>query len=387
MTPADALTTVPTSTLPAAPAASAEAAAQGAPSVGMATTTLEVVAPGALTTLQDLGRHGFRRFGVPAAGVLDPALLQIANALAGQPGGHAALEFFGAGPTLKAVDGPLRIGLAGDFSVTVQRADGQRSQGSAWRSLTLWPGDTLRAGTLRSARAGVLAVRGLQVAPVLGSASTYQRAQLGGHQGRALAAGDRLQASALPLRGGRPLPALLLRRPPAPASGPIRVVPGPQADHFDPAVLHTFFSTPYTVTADADRMGVRLQGTALAHNQRGAEIASDATVPGSVQVPGNGQPIVLLADGQTAGGYPKIGTVASADLARLALAPVGSVLRFQPVTVAEAEDLAAASAAALQRLLATIEPLGGDGAEGDIDLAALYAANLVSGMVQALDPD
>jgi allophanate hydrolase len=168
------------------------------------------------------------------------------------------------------------------------------------------------------------------------------------------------------------------------AAAPIRVVLGPQADHFDADMLQVFLSTGFSVTPDADRMGVRLAGTGgavLKHNARGSEIVTDATVPGSIQVPGNGQPLVLLADGQTAGGYPKIATVASADLARLALAPVGTVLRFEAVSIEQAEDAARDHAAALDRLLASIEPLALD---GDVDLQALYAGNLVSGMIDAL---
>ena len=346
------------------------------------TATVEVVCPGALATIQDLGRAGWRRFGVPGCGALDPALLRIANLLAGNAEGAAAIEFFIAGPTLKAINEPVQLGFAGDFSLTVVRADGERTQLDAWRSVTLWPGDTLRAGSLRSARAGVVALRGLTVPLVLGSASTYTRAQLGGQGGRALAAGDKLMACALALKAGMVAPQWLLRRPPVADRTVIRVVLGPQADHFTVGALETFFASQYRVTSEADRMGVRLQGPALVHNGKGSEIVSDATVPGSIQVPGNGLPIVLLADGQTAGGYPKIATVASADLPRLALAAVGVLLRFEAVTVAQAEALARQKEAALRRLLASIEPLTMAGA---IDLDAIYATNLVSGMIDALN--
>jgi allophanate hydrolase len=348
------------------------------------TATVEVVSPGALATLQDLGRPGLRRFGVPGCGALDPALLRIANLLAGNAEGAAAIEFFVAGPTLKAIDAPVQLGLAGDFSLTLVRANGERTQLDAWRSVTLWPGDTLRAASPRSGRTGVVAVRGLAVPLVLGSASTYTRAQLGGHAGRALAAGDKLGAAALPLKAGMPPLGKMLRRPPAAVRGAIRVVPGPQADHFDARALEAFFASEYQVSAEADRMGVRLQGPALLHNHKGREIVSDATVPGSIQVPGNGQPIVLLADGQTAGGYPKIATVISADLPRLAVAAVGALLRFEAVTVAQAEALAREREAALRRLLASIEPLV---MQGGIDLDAIYNVNLVGGMIDALDPN
>jgi biotin-dependent carboxylase-like uncharacterized protein len=344
------------------------------------TALLEVVSPGALATIQDLGRSGWRRFGVPRAGALDPVLLRLANALVGNPEGTAAIEFLVAGPTLKAVGGPVLLGLAGDFPVTLMNPQGERKQLDAWRSVTLQPGDTLRIGSPRTARGGIVAVRGLRIPAVLGSAATYTRARLGGLDGRALAEGDRLAAASLEDRAAamdRRLP-----RPPMADRSPIRVVPGPQADHFDAEALTAFLADEYRVSAEADRMGVRLEGPALVHNAQGAEIVSDATVPGSIQVPGNGQPIVLLADGQTAGGYPKIATVVSADLPRLALAPVGASIRFAAVTVAEAETIAREREAGVRRLLATIEPLAMD---GDIDLNAIYAANLVSGMIDALD--
>ncbi len=377
------------------------------------TTQVEITAPGALLTVQDLGRSGWRRFGVPPAGALDRGLLRIANRLAGNADGAPALEFFLAGPSLLALDGPVQLAFAGDFSVTRVHA-GERSMLASWRSVTLQPGDALQVGPLRSGRIGYIALAGLAVAPVLGSASTYARARLGGVDGRALAAGDRLtvaaaeaesappgvaptergMASAPAERGIGSAPAergiggapaeRVLGTPPVVTDGPIRVVVGPQGDHFDAAAMAVFFSAAYRLTRDADRMGLRLEGPALQHRpDKGAEIVSDATVPGSIQVPGNGQPIVLLADGQTAGGYPKIATVASADLARLASAPVGTLLRFAEVSVAEAEALARAHEATLLRHLAAIAPLTlVDG----IDLAALYDRNLVSAMIDALQP-
>ncbi len=347
------------------------------------TATVEVVSPGALSTFQDLGRPGWRRHGVPGCGALDAALLRIANVLAGNAEGAAAIEFFVAGPTLKALDEPVQLGFAGDFSLTLVRANGERTQLDSWRSVTLWPGDTLRAGSPRNSRCGVVAVRGLVAPLVLGSASTYMRALLGGYGGRALAAGDKLSASAMPLKAGMVPTEQILRRPRAPERGAMRVVLGPQADHFDAAALASFFGSEYQVSTEVDRMGVRLQGPALLHNDRGGEIVSDATVPGSIQVPGNGLPIVLLADGQTAGGYPKIATVISADLPRLAVAAVGTPLRFESVTVAQAEVLAREHEAGLRRLLSAIEPLALD---GDVDLHAMYNANLVSGMIDAFDP-
>lgn len=348
------------------------------------TAVIELTSPGALTTVQDLGRRGWRRFGVPLAGALDTGLLRIANRLAGNPDAWPALEFFLAGPSFMAVDAPVQLGFAGHFKVTLQRGS-ERSVLESWRSVTLQPGDTLRVGQLSSGRVGYVAAAGLVVAPILGSASTYARARLGGIDGRPLAAGDRLQVAALPMSplGGCPADRVL-RQPPAALDAPVRVVAGPQDDHFDAAAMAMFLSSEYRISRDADRMGLRLEGPRLQHRpDKGAEIVSDGAVPGSIQVPGNGLPIVLLADGQTAGGYPKIATVVSADLARLAGAPVGTAVHFVAVSVAEAEALARAHELNTRRYLAMIEPLLiVDG----IDQAAIYADNLVSGMIDALAP-
>ncbi len=354
---------------------------------------IEITAPGALCTVQDLGRSGWRRYGVPLAGALDSRLLRLANRLAGNAESAPALEFFLAGPTLLALDAPVRLAFAGHFTLTLQRA-GQRSVLPSWRSLTLQPGDSVQVGQPSAGRVGYVAAAGLAVAPVLGSAATYTRARLGGVAGRPLAAGDRLQVAAAAAdasntgsashAGGAAPPEWMLRTPPFNPEAPIRVVPGPQDDHFDAAAMALFFSATYRVSRDADRMGLRLEGPALQHRaDKGAEIVSDAVVPGSIQVPGNGLPIVLLADGQTVGGYPKIATVASADLPRLACAAVGASLRFAPVSVAEAEALARAHAADTQRLLDAVEALTlVDG----IDTAALYNGNLISAMIDALAP-
>ena len=349
---------------------------------------IEITAPGAMATVQDLGRTGWRRFGVPRAGGLDSGLLRLANRLAGNAEAAPALEFFLSGPTLLALDAPVRLAFAGHFTLTLHRA-GTRSVLPSWRSLTLQPGDSVQLGQPSVGRVGYVAAAGLTVAPVLGSASTYTRARLGGVAGRPLAMGDRLNVAAISVEpsaeaSGASVTERMLRTPPVHPDTPIRVVLGPQDDHFDAAALALFFSATYRVSRDADRMGVRLEGPALQHRaDKGAEIVSDAAVPGSVQVPGNGLPIVLLADGQTVGGYPKIATVASVDLARLACSAVGATLRFAPVSVAEAEALARAHEAATLRLLAAIEPLTlVDG----IDTTALYNGNLISAMIDALAP-
>ncbi len=337
---------------------------------------LEVLAPGAYASLQDLGRRGHRRIGVPWAGVLDPRLMRIANALVGNAERAPVIESFDGGLQLAARGGAVRLAVAGDALLEWDSA-GDRRAVAAWRSLTLADGDVLRVRRLERGRIAVIAVEGLVLPMVLGSASTYARAALGGVDGRALVTGLRLPAAPASARQEQ-----ILADAPRPSTGAIRVVAGPQADHFSATTLATFTEAEYRVTVDADRMGVRLEGPALEH--LGArEIVSDATVPGSIQVPGNGQPIVLLADAQTAGGYPKIATVIGADLPRLAAARPGQVLRFTLVEAAEAERLARAAEAETQALLGALRPL----LIGGVDEAALYTCNLISGVVHSLSTD
>ena len=160
-----------------------------------ARTELLVTSPGALASVQDRGRPGWRRLGVPGAGALNPAWLRIANAMAGQDENATAIEYLVAGPTLQATDAPVHLGFAGDAPLTLTH-DGTNRVHDGWCSLVLRPGDTLRVGSPRHGRVGYVAVQGLAVPKVLGSAATYARAALGGLDGRALRAGDRLDVLA-----------------------------------------------------------------------------------------------------------------------------------------------------------------------------------------------
>ena len=340
-------------------------------------TELEIVSPGAFASLQDGGRHGFRRIGVPWAGVLDRRLMRIANALADRDENAPVIECFDGGLHVVAHDGAVKLAVAGDAVVEVDGPDGRR-QLAPWRSVTIADGEALRVRKMGSGRIAMVAVVGLDLPAVMGSASTYVRAGLGGVDGRALAAGTRLALSDADAWGSDHV----LTQPPAADERPIRLVPGPQADHFSAAALEALVGGDYRVTAEADRMGVRLEGAKLEHSGA-ADIVSDATVPGSIQVPGAGQPIVLLADAQTAGGYPKIATVITADLGRLAALRPGQTLRFATVTAAEGAQIARAAEAETRALIAAIRPLPADG----IDLVALYTGNLVDGVVHALGPE
>jgi allophanate hydrolase len=337
-------------------------------------TELEIVSPGAFASIQDGGRRGFRRIGVPWAGVLDRRLMRIANALVGRAEDAPVIECFDGGLQLAARGGAVKLAVAGDAELEIEGTDGRR-QLAPWRSVTLADGEALRIRKMSGGRIAAVAIGGLALPPMLGSASTYARAGLGGVDGRALAVGLRLALhDADPWSSDRVLP-----QAPAPDTRPIRLVPGPQADHFSAAALDALVGGDYRVTTEADRMGIRLEGARLEHTTA-VEIVSDATVPGSIQVPGAGQPIVLLADAQTAGGYPKIATVITADLGRLAALRPGQSLRFAAVGAAEGARIARTTEAETRSLIASIRALPPDG----IDLMALYTGNLVDGVVHAL---
>ena len=330
--------------------------------------------PGFGVTLQDLGRPNVQHLGVPVSGALDPVALRIANTLVGNPPDAAALEFRMMGPSVLVEADSVRVALAGsDATIDIVSGD-QQVRLESQRSVRVERGRTLGVGGLPEGGVAYLAVEGgFDLQAVYGSLSTYIRASLGGLNGRALQAGDRLplaRASA-DQRGEVRLRDRAWRE----EAGPIRVVLGPQRDFFTDASVEAFFGSDYAVTREADRMGMRLEGPALEH-ARGFNIVSDGIVTGAIQVPGNGMPIVLLADHQTTGGYPKLGTVVSADIPRMGRLRPGDIIRFEAIDVPGAEDARLALETRVERLLSAIEP-----AEGWLDERALYEQNLVSGVV------
>lgn len=338
--------------------------------------SVEFIDAGVGVSIQDGGRVGHRRIGVPLAGAADPVLLACANALLAQAADEAALEIALLGPTLRAQGAPLQLALAGDFAPRMTSTEGVVTPLASWRSITLQPGEVLTVGPCRSGIGYLALAGGCDVPPVLGSRSTYARAALGGIDGRAPRAGDRLRAGAAPGADRR------APRPFVRASGPLRMLPGPQDDHFDADEFARFTATEWRVSREADRMGARLEGPALRHRpDKGADIVSEAVVPGAVQVPAAGTPIVLGVDAQTIGGYAKIATVIRADLPRLAHARPGDLLRFAVVTRAEALAARREAAAAFADWVRRIEPLHGRGAAA-IE-TALQASNLISGMIDA----
>lgn len=338
---------------------------------------LQIVQPGIGTTVQDRGRPGHRHEGMPLSGWLDGPLAEAANALVGNAGGEAVLELRGTGTELQVQAGPVRVGLAGAIGARVVRHDGQTLALPAWQTTTLLTGDRIALGMASSGCAYLAVAGGLRLTPVLGSRSSYWRAGLPGLLGRPLQPADTLPCAVSGSASPREWRSQAFEWP----AGPVRVMLGPQADHFTPESIERFLSNEWQASREQDRMGLRLQGQPLQHAQAGlADIVSDAVTPGAIQVPGNGLPIVLMADGQTVGGYPKIATIIRADLPRLAHWRPGTAVRFEAVDAEQARQALLAQQARWQAWLATREAFI---PPGFVDEAALYNHNLISGAVRA----
>lgn len=331
---------------------------------------LEIHSPGLGVSIQDAGRRAYRHIGVPLSGALDPVFLAAANGMLGNPADAAGLEVLLAGPVLEALHAPVRVALAGGMGAWRRSPSGSRLSVPAWSTLTLGAGEQLHVGGPRGV--GYIAVEGgLLTAPLLGSRSTYARAGLV-HPG-----------TLLPCQAAREHVGERWNTPLLHEIGPIRVILGPQDEHFTAAALEAFLSQPFRITRERDRMGMRLAGPLLAHSARGADIASDGITPGAIQVPADGQPILLLADCQTVGGYPKIATVISADLPRLAHLQPGETIHFCAV---DADGAAVARLAQAHRLadwLAAARPAHAADQPGT---ALLLAANLAGAAVRGDDP-
>ncbi|MBJ6142714.1 biotin-dependent carboxyltransferase family protein [Hymenobacter sp. BT559] len=324
--------------------------------------SLSVIRPGLLTTVQDLGRPGYQHLGVVLSGALDAVALRVANLLVGNPQTAAGLEITLLGPAIRFEADHLVALTGADLSPTL---NGQPLP--LHRPVAVRAGTVLAFGAARAGCRAYLAVAGCLAVPLaLGSRSTYLRASLGGWHGRALQADDELPVGTfspaaqrlwqLLAPAGLPAPWVAARWLPGPALYPlphaqpvIRAVRGPEYEQFAQASQRAFWHEPFTITPAADRMGYRLQGPALTRDSA-PELLSSAVTFGTVQVPPGGQPIVLLADAQTTGGYPRLAQVITADFSALAQARPGQSLQFQEVSLAEAQALYLAQERRLQGL-------------------------------------
>jgi len=298
--------------------------------------TLEILAPGPLTTVQDCGRFGFGRFGVPRSGAADTFSLRIGNLLVGNPENEAALEITVVGPAIMALANSTIAITGADMQPMI---DGQPIQ--MWRSHLLQRGGVLSFKGRRSGCRAYLAVGGgISVPIILGSRSTNLAARFGGLDGRPLQKGDVLcsESPAAHLKGeGATLDRALI--PFYDTQQRLRVIPGPQRHHFSDAAKELFLSSRFKVTPQSDRAGIRLAGPRIEAIQ-GLEssILSEGIAPGAIQVPGDAQPIILLGETVT-GGYRKIATVISADLPLSGQLTPGDSVQFVEVSMDMADTL------------------------------------------------
>ena len=296
--------------------------------------SIRVIQPGVLTTVQDLGRFGFQQYGVPVSGAMDPRSLKLANPLLGNDPGEAALEITVTGPQLIFGEANYAVLTGGDLGAELDGKPMPRYQ-----AVKIEAGQTLRFLGLRNGcRAYLAFAGGLDVPLVMGSRSTCMKAKIGGIKGRKLEAGDELRFRApqpdLPFPERRRIGTDFVPQ----KQYELHAVLGPQDDHFTEAGLRTFFSEVYTVSADFDRMGCRLDGPPIEH-KGGADIISDGIAFGAVQVPSSGKPIIMTADRQTTGGYTKIATVCSADFRFLGQLKGGDKVNFIPISVEQAQNV------------------------------------------------
>ena len=302
---------------------------------------IKILDPGPQTTVQDLGRTGQMRYGIPPSGPVDRSAFLLANRLVGNPDTAAALECTLLGPRFEVTAAGAIAVTGADMPVSVNGRDA-----AGWTTIVLKAGDVVKLGAARTGvRAYVGVAGGIDVPVVLGSRSTYLRGRVGGLEGRALRKGDELAVFASgPITMRRVAPHAI---PDYTGEPTVRAILGPQDDRFTAAGIRALFDSRYEVLPQSDRMGSRLRGPRIEH-ARGHDIISDGIALGSIQVPGDGQPIVLLVDRQSTGGYTKMATICSSDIWRVGQARPGQSIRFQPIDVGEAHRLLRESDTALE---------------------------------------
>ena len=333
-------------------------------------STLVIAAIGPASSVQDGGRFGAQRYGLTPSGAMDRLGLAAANCLVGNTLFAPGIEIGPFGGALVAREGAVRVALAG-----APRSAEISGRAVAWdTSVTIADGETLKLGLARGGSFSYLAIEGgIAGEPMFGSLAVNARAGLGSPYPRPLQAGDELQVAAGSGTAEQRIDF------PAAVDGPIRVVMGPQDDEFGDGI-NLFLDSAWKISATSDRMGYRLEGPVIRH-LHGHNIVSDGTVNGSIQVPGNGQPIVLMSDRGTSGGYPKIATVITADFGRFAQIPAGTGFRFKAVTMAEAQTEARKFAELLRTLPDRLRPIE----SFDLNIEALQDANVAGAAVSAVD--
>lgn len=306
---------------------------------------IQIINGGFLTTIQDMGRYGYQETGMSVSGVMDTRAASLANILVGNDTNEAVIEITMMGPTMKFTEDEIIAVTGGDLGAKIDGKPVER-----YRAVLVKAGQTLSfMGMYGGSRAYIAFAGGLDIPVVMGSRSTNLKSKVGGYEGRKLGTGDeiafRAPASWLPHMAERVygLPSYGAKE------WTLRVVMGPQDDCFTDKGINTFLNSTYTISNEYDRMGCRMEGDVIEH-KNGGDIITDGISFGAVQVPSHGNPIVMMADHQTTGGYTKIACVISVDLPELAQCMPGHTIRFKKVGIEEAQELYCQWKAELERL-------------------------------------
>lgn len=296
--------------------------------------TILIKKGGPLTTIQDRGRFGFQKFGMPTAGAMDKYSYKIANLLVGNSKDEAVIEYTLKGPKIEFQEDAI-ISITGAKSkVTI---DGQKIK--MWKSHYIEKGSILEISRVEKGLRGYISFKsGLDLPKIMGSNSTYLRGKLGGYEGRKLQKGDQLNAKRQINKKDFNKKVINQKDLPDFSQKEIRVIMGPQDDYFTDKGIADFLNEDFEVSSQADRMGYRLRGKKIEHKD-GADIISDGIAPGSIQVSGDGKAIIMLADRQTTGGYTKIATVISVDLDIISQKKPGDLITFRKVSLKKAHNL------------------------------------------------
>jgi len=302
----------------------------------MAFPVFRVLERGFLAVVQDLGRFGYQKYGVSPSGAMDTFSFRIANLLVGNEVNQAVLEITGVGPKLEVLNDILVALTGADLYSNINGIPLPK-----WKSIKVKKGSVIYLGNAKRGLRAYLSIKGgIDVPKILGSKSTYLRGKIGGIEGRALAKGDIINSivptESLEKTRERYLPSNFF--PTLANSIEVRVLMGPQDDYFNSLGIGTFLNSTYVVRTESDRTGYRLKGRIISHKDK-TGIISDAISKGAIQVPGNGLPIILMADRQVTGGYPKIACVSSVDTNRIAQLKPGDKIKFKRIDIKEAHEL------------------------------------------------
>lgn len=294
---------------------------------------IKIIDPGFLTTVQDKGRYGYQQFGVPVSGVMDDFAYRVANILVENDELQAVLEATIVGPKVEFESQEIISITGGNLS---PRINGNEIP--MWRSLKVNKGDVLSfAGGKSGCRSYIAFSGGIDVPTIMGSKSTYIKGKIGGYKGRKLKFEDRLNIK----KSGKIFKSRIMPNKYIPKYTNkinVHIILGPQDEYFTNKGIETFLSNQYTITNECDRMGIRLNGPQIEHVS-GADIISDGIEFGAIQIPGHGKPIIMMADRQTTGGYTKVANVISTDLYKIAQAKPGDKVKFQKISIKEAQDI------------------------------------------------